>query len=273
MYEENQEIRPEDVYIFCDFLGSLRGLKDLHLVHLSLENLFLTSTLAESAKFELEKLTIGVFVNDFTDYTMDFNQNYQNFIDFIYSQRASLKFVNLSRITVSADLIVSLLNMNLKKLSFYGANLNILSDVEAQNRSIEELSLAFSRHCIVPLSGIDETPNEAGICALIRNCLNMSKLSIYGLNVTFEIALTISKYVRNLKELSFGHCMLTPMSYPEICSISFRSCRDTDEIVKTLRLNNQLKHVTLPREILNHRKFHLVLSEINPNHEMEIIAL
>lgn len=228
-YKDADELSPQTVNDFADLLSTQKNLLDLWLSQNVSCELFERDQ--HDDWYQDTKLIIVFFnLGELTPIAK------QNFEQFVFHQKGSLKILSLVRIGFTTDLLITVLQTNLEELRLVRPTFEDKQSINIFNTSINSLFLS---------SFASDEVTDAMICNIMKACCALKEIYISNATVTFEMSITMAQYV-DLQTLDIWKTKMMPITYPTLKNLKFRGC-DFTEIIRLIKCNWNLEEISAPR--------------------------
>lgn len=246
-----------EVNIFSQIISNYANLTRLSISFNISQKIFSNNDFTSKARFHLSYFHFWLNAPSHVSYPQAERHVYNNLLNFIDSQRASLINLTLARCTINTDALDFLLSTNLEDLGLVYCELTRERGISITNTTIKNLFIS-EQDMIEEGSTQDIVLNDVMNC-----CKAVKKLRFSNVDITFEMSLTMTHKMKNLKQLSLFKCIFVPSLYPNLRKLVILAEEDLEDSIRLIRMNRQLKELQVPFDFQLDPQFEIALSELS----------
>lgn len=256
-YEDDYEMNSSEIKNFSDFLVNQSELKLLSLTCNVTQQLFSDSSFASAATFQAEQIFLWMNGPTYTNGLVAGDPTYDNVIDFLETQRDSLKILTLGRCDFRQSMVSRLLKLQMKELRIVQCQFIWDQVLSITNQSVEKIFISMHESI--------DAASERALSNIMKCCTNVKSMKFACVEVSFELSMAIAYHMKNLKKLNLFRCDLLPITYPTLQNLQIAHCH-LQEVVQLLRVNRQLLTLRVPNSYNIIPSFHEALGETSIKH-------
>lgn len=251
-YEDDFEMNSSEMEVFTKFLIGQEKLKKLSLTRNVTQLLFANDKFCKSVKFACENIFVWMNGPEQRESPTAGDAAYVNLVEFISTQRNSLKTLTIGRSRINRELLQLLLSLPINDLRLVSPSFVDTFELGVTNKTVRKIFISMIE--------IVDSETESVLCEILRSCKSVEKLRFSCVDVTFEMELVIAYEMKNLARLNLYNCHFMPMTFPKLRHIEILSCQ-TRDVLRLIRVNRHLMMITVGESLMNSERFQRALDE------------